>query len=200
MILTLAEAKTLIPNLTNYDDADIERWIPLVQYKIISLTQNDFTNPYQLGVLNFRENKVEVVTNNYGMLFKSNDDVFIKGSVRNNGHWTITSVDNMTLTISGISEEPVYGGYEFRFDPVRTSSISLVEWPDNLPRLAARMIDYHLNKETNGGDETPEVSSFTRGDVSTSYAVATPSYNEGIRSYPSDIVEELRQYRRVKVV
>ena len=117
--------------------------------------------------------------------FADDDEFYVYGSYRNDGYYTISSVETSTISIA--SSESVVAELSGA-----SILVSLVRWPDALKYSAAQMVkfDYDDRPTRVGG-----LASQSLGPRSESYAVDTGGYG-----YPKEILGMLNQYRIARVM
>jgi hypothetical protein len=115
------------------------------------------------------------------------DEIYVYGSFRNDGYFTVGSVTTTTLTVSSadtIINEP----------SGRSILVTVVKWPDALRYIAAQFVKYDYDDR---GSRSIGVASETLGPYSVSYSsqshVATPY------GYPQEIIDGLSAYTRMRV-
>lgn len=198
MVLTRDEAKTLL-NITSIDfDADVDRFIPIAQHQLISITGNLFQTNMGMRITSIAQDTVAVdsSSNVYGMFFVAGDDVVIRNSVRNNEHFTVSAVSSLLLTLPGVVEEPYIKSGEHRYaEEIYGPSVWLVRWPQHIKYIVSQMIMHHIEtgaKEGVAATVEPELKSKTIGDLSVTYNTKASG---GTFNYPAHIYEDLRRYR-----
>lgn len=202
MILSLAEAKTYLDiSTTDYDSA-ITRLVPVVQEQITAITHNDFIGRYIVSINSFDTNKVVIIPNAYGNILDAGDDVYISGSIKNEGHWEIDSVSGNELTITGIKSEPTWVSVDYRFTGISPVNLGYVDWPEHLKYIASQMVQWHMDTGASEGisaSPTGEVQSATRADISVTYKTSSGSNaTSGIYNYPQHVIKDLQQYTLVR--
>ena len=162
--------------------------IQVVQDRINVITNNYFLTDIDLqSTMTFNATAGTIVA---GASFEDNgfvadDEVYIYNSYRNDGYYTVTSVDEETLTIA--TTQSVVAELSGR-----SILASVVRWPSDLKYVAAQMVyfDYDLR-----ADRSPGTTSVRLGPWSESYAEP----GAGQFGYPSDVIAPLFDYKIARI-
>ena len=114
----------------------------------------------------------------------ADDEIYLYGSYRNDGYYTIASVTTSTITIE--STESVVSELSGA-----SILVSLVQWPAALAYVAAQMVKYDYDdRKTRAAGLTSQ----SLGPRSESYG------NAGTFGYPEEILGMLDQYRVARLM
>jgi hypothetical protein len=161
--------------------------IPMIQERITLMTNNYFLTDLDVeGSVIFNATAGTIVsgTSFVDQNFLAGDDIFIYNSYRNDGYFTIGSVNDKTLTLatgcSVIAEKTD-----------RDVLISVVRWPIAVKKIAAEMIAYDLDARQK---RSAGIASHSLGPYSESF---TSDDKEG---YPRSIVDGLTMYTMARLM
>lgn len=116
--------------------------------------------------------------------FAQSDEIYLYGSYRNDGYYTILSVSTVTITVA--TTESVVAELSGA-----SILVSLVNWPISIPYVAAQMVKYDY-------DDRPARSG---GLASQSLGPRSESYSDvGGMPYPNDLASMLDQYRVARLM
>ncbi len=164
--------------------------IPIMQETITTMLNNYFvTELYLQDTLTFNATARTIVANNSfeSKNFLAGDDIFLYGSYRNDGYFTLDSVSGSTLTvISGQSVVDELSG--------RSILVSVVKWPIEVKKAAALMIAYDYDVRPK---KSANLKSFTLGPYSETY---NASDEEDSNGYPKKLTDKLMPYRTVRMM
>lgn len=159
--------------------------IPIVQEKINYMTNNYFVTDMTVTdtvIFNATARTIIANGNNFADFgFQAGDDIFIYGSHRNDGYYTIDSVVDKTITLitgSVIKAELVDQAINF----------FVVKWPLSIKSIAAQMcaFDYDVRPSQSKG-----LTSRSLGPLSESFAGSSEREN----GYPKVIADALADFR-----
>ena len=188
-VITLAETKELLNiTVTTYDD-DFNVLIPIVQDRVVRLTNNEFRTRLKLAdTFTFSGTTVTANNGNFATEgFDDDDDVLIEGAYRNNGYYVVSSISTSVMTISTgalCSRTPVaeLSG--------ATIILTVVRWEQAIKPVIANMVwfDYKIRPTLKG------IRSESLGPYSVSYA------SGGEFGYPDDIINGLIPWTKVRYI
>ncbi len=161
--------------------------ISIVQDKITMITNNYFlTNLDIQDTYTFNATDRTIISegNNFeDYNFLADDDIFVYGSYRNDGYYTISSVSTSTLTlITGSSVVDELSGASIL--------ISVVKYPNAMKYVAAQMIKYDYDDRP---AKSAGVKSRALGPWSESYGTNGQA-GEMPDGYPAEIIEALSKF------
>lgn len=160
--------------------------IPVVQSRIVDICFTVFASEdiYQQGAMTFGATAGTILAPDSWVSkgFAVGDEIYVYGSRRNDGFYTVASLSDETLTIT--TGESVV-------DELSGASIlvSLVQWPDSLPYIAAQMVKYDYDDRKS---RTPGITSQSLGPRSESYGDDLGSYG-----YPTELIDALPRVARL---
>jgi len=183
MILTATEV-TIYSNISASVATIIaKQLIPIAQEKVVMKLNNYFvTDLYLQGSVTFDGSTIVSEDNFDDKNFTGSDDIYIYNSYRNDGYYTLSSVDGCTLNLaSGYSVIDELSG--------RSVLISVVKWPLEVKSLVAQMIayDYDIRPKMRG------LTSRSLGPLSESYGTLDED------GYPKSITDGLSKYYIARV-
>ena len=189
-IITVQEVKYLLHYTDDTYDTRIKTWIPYVRDRAVLLCNNKFTNDDCItenadDLVFASATNPTITTTDEGFTednFKANMDVYIKGSLLNDGFYTISTVTStvMTLTTSDELSDETSTAQD------TTVTITQVKWPDGLKPIIANMIRYDMiDRMGRSGVKSERIGN---------YAVTYESGQTGV-DYPGDIIAGLDIYR-----
>jgi hypothetical protein len=163
--------------------------IPIVQDRIGVITNNYFASDDICvhATLTFTASARTVVATSLDWEaegFAAGDEIYIYGSIRNDGYYEVSSVSSGTMTlVTGSSVVAEKSGASIM--------VSLVQWPRDVQYAAAQMVkfDYDDRKSRTG------VTSRSLGPFSESYADGGLAYG-----YPDDVLQNLTPYRMASML
>ncbi len=187
MILTATEV-TIYSNISaSAATITTKQLIPSIQETVTMKTNNYFTTElYIEGTVEFNATARTITSSGSfeDMNFLAGDDVFVYNSHRNDGYYTVESVDGDELTLASGSTV---------VDELSGASvlISVVKWPLEVKRIAAEMIayDYDVRPKKRG------LTSRSLGPLSESWGEATDS-----DGYPASITSKLSKYTMARLM
>jgi len=204
MIVTRDEVKTFL-GITGTDyDTLIDTYIPIITEDIVEYCNNTFVakDPctYQAKIIYSKTNTIAFVDSNPDTItdsdngfitagFISGDDIYIEGTIRNNGHFTADTVEAGTLTLNDIDSLTAEDASENT-----TPTISLVIFPKPLKIVASQMIGYQLFQI----NDTRGALRESLGDYSVTYDKPSDTIVGG-NMYPKDIIVGLAAYKYVRM-
>lgn len=188
-IITVQEVKYLL-NYTNDDyDTRIRTWIPYVRDRAVKLCNNRFTNiqcrTYSATDLVFASTtNPTITTTDEGFTadnFKATMDVYVTGSLLNDGFYTISNVTStvMTMTYPDALKDETISAEDI------TVTLTQVKFPEGIKPTIANMIRYDMIDRMN--------RSGVKSEHIGNYAVTYESNQTGV-DYPGDIVAGLNIY------
>ena len=188
-IITVQEVKYLLNYTNDTYDTQIRTWIPFVRDRAVALCNNKFTNvecrTYNATDLVFASaTNPTITTTDEGFTednFKATMDVYVTGSLLNDGFYTISGVTSTVMTMTYPDA--------FTDETVSTESVIVtltqVKFPDGLKPTIANMIRYDIqDRMTRSGVKSERIGN---------YAVTYESGQTGV-DYPGDIVAGLDIY------
>jgi len=160
--------------------------IEVVQERIIAMCNNHFTTDmYLSGSLTFTASVRTIVSSGdfADAGFIAADDIYILGSYRNDGVYTVGTVATTTLTlVTGSSVVAELSG--------RSIFTSVISWPLAVKQAAALMIEYDYDHR----------SSNSEGLASQKLGPWSESYQKQNYGYPDDVLTGLDAYHYVDVI
>jgi len=185
-IITLKDVKTLLNYTDDTYDVRIKALIPYVQDKVVAITNNHFAND---SIESYGEDYVFASADNPTITatdpgfteegFKNGDDIWIHGSVRNDGVYQISTAASTVLTLT-VDASGVVQDEDVEDEDVSGVYITYVRFPRGIKPAVANMIRYDLLERA----ERTGVSSESVGNYSVSYFRAA---GLGL-DYPDDVV------------
>jgi hypothetical protein len=186
--VTTTEVQVLLQLGASEHEDLIDALIPIVKQDIVDYCNNDFVNArvYVHGS-NISFTAIDGESAAYisdtdeqftDALFYDACDILIEDSYLNDGHKKVATAAAGTLTLAS-------GETLIDEDSDRSPTILLVEWPEPLKLIAAKMINFNLQKQGVKG-----LKSFGLADYSETYA--------GEGGYPPGLLKELQKYRRME--
>ena len=161
--------------------------IGMVQAKIIAWTNNNFTTDYYCETSGAFDGSNKTLSGSgfTDAELASGDDVYIYGTIRNNGIKEIATVTNSLITFTTASSVIT--------EAEKVVLVELVKWPEPVKYAAAQMVayDYDIRPTI-----TPGVRSRSLGPFSESY---TTMQGGVIGSYPIDIMDALTPYKILRL-
>ena len=207
-LLTRAEAKHFIQEVSTGYDALIDTWIPIVQADIIEYCNNAFRDRMisrrAVGGIAFVRGSTltssnspdritdddEELSTNEGAGFKSGMDIIVEGSVTNDGVYTVDTVSSAALSIlsTGVfisqDQDDYYTGAG---QGIGAILISRVSWPKPLKPIAAKMIWSQISDAKPGNVQSESI-----GDYSVTYVNGN--------AYPDRVVRGLDKWRNAVLI
>lgn len=174
---------------TSKDDL-IDALIPIIQSDIINLTNNHFKdqdNYYENTSISFNKTDKKILDSDSYFLtsgFAGGMDIYVEGSLNNDGFYKITAATAGELTVSYLADQSMYAESAGEF--VR---ITRVLFPYGLKMIAAMMIKQRMDKQA-----VSNVQSERLGDHSISFK---QSSNIGGSIYSDEIQNMLNEYRKL---
>lgn len=184
------EVKAYLNYTDSVYDARIQVWLKIFPDRVIRLCDNTFghRDAYVLGDdFAFVSSAGTITTSDEDFIddgrFKAGDNVLIRGTLRNDGHYRISTV---TTTILTIDSTPGYGQNAFTDEDVDDEDIdsiriSLVIWPEAIKPIVANMLRYDMIERA----KRTGVTSERIGNYSVTYIKTMGT------DYPPDIMEGL---------
>lgn len=180
---------------SSYDDL-IDRLIPIVERDILSYLGNHFEDKnteYEAGHFVFVE--ATSSTNAYitdtqnsftSRGFQDNMDIYIGGTDRNEGMYTISSENDSRLLLS--DNDTLLDERSTKYYGHNYICISRIKWPLSLKPIIAQIIWHTLDKAKSG-----DVASKSLGPASISY------FPIGSGSFPPHIYQALSKFKNVSM-
>jgi len=171
---------------TSKTAGDIEETgiIATVTERVRTFCHNDFSSDsiYLASAVTFNATAGTIVAGSSYVTagFAAGDEIRVSGSYRNDKYLTIASVSTTTITIA--TAESVVAELSGA-----TVTVSLVDWPDDIPYAAAQLVKYDLDDRPTRG---AGITSQTLGPRSESYS------ERGTFGYPEDLLALFDEYRR----
>jgi len=183
MITTSAVIKNLL-NITDTSyDSRITALLPMVESDLINYCNNQFLSSVNFaGDITIKGTLGVYTLECSGGISASgladDDVIYLSGSVRNDGYFTITNLTDTVITVA----EKVYAEAE------QGLKLSLAVFPVELPMYISQMIWHKMDKIKDSGiqGETIKSYSYTRSD------------STGDAGYPMDILHGLDRFRFIK--
>jgi len=163
--------------------------IPVIQERITMMTNNQFLTDLHLQdeVTFANRARTIVAGGSYaGKGFAADDDIYVYGSYRNDGYYTVQSVATVTLTLT--SAKSVVAELSGR-----SVLISVVRWPEAVKQTAALMVEYDY---TTRPKLAGNIKSHSLGPFSETFT----SGEEDQYGYPRKITDALTPYRIARVM
>jgi len=184
-LITHDEAIEILQLSSNTDyDQLIKSMIPIVRDFIVDYTHNRFLSDHYIyaGTIAFVNAAPATITDSDSNFVESYltyaDDIHVGNSLYNDGYYAVASVAAGTITLA--NGETLNTEAAAEASPI----IHEVKWPKGLKRIAARMIGYELQKNTDKG-----IASESIGGYSVSYSSTA--------AYPESIMSGLNIYRQM---
>jgi len=188
-ILTATEVTVLSDISASAATITAKGLIPIIQERVTIMTNNYFvTDLYLQDTMTFNTTARTIVASNSfsDENFLAGDDIYVYGSYRNDGYYTVESVSAETLTLaSGSTVVDELSG--------KSILVSVVKWPNDVKKIAAEMIAYDF-------DERPKrkgIKSRTLGPFTESYGGIEGLDGDG---YPVNITDGLSKYRIARLM
>jgi hypothetical protein len=162
-IITVPTIKNLMQIADNKKDGIIAKLIPVARDRIVKITQNPFVQGdiYMTGlscVFTAGTRTIDASSSFSAEGFAVNDEIRIDFSYRNDGYYTISSIDDDEIVL--ISANNIVSEISGA-----SITISLVEYPDGIEHALAAMIYYDAYER----NKRYGVQSESLGDYSASY-------------------------------
>ena len=164
-------------------------FIPVAQERITWITNNQFTTELELQTtVTFNATARSITTTGgdawAGWGFAASDEVYVYRSYKNDGYYSVLSVNGSALTlVTGSTVVDELSG--------RSIMVSVVRWPTDIKPIAARMVQFDMEQRSG---RAPGVKSRSLGPFSESYSDTVGEYG-----YPSDLLEPLYDHRVVRL-
>ena len=184
-IMTLAEVKTYPAYTSDMSDAHITLLLPGLRDRLRRVTNNKFIRKAVQIVssgISFAETSgiITVDINPITEGFADEENILVEDSVKNDGYFTIDGISTTTLEV----EEDLVDE-----DLDEEVTITFVKWPEAINNTLVGMLRYDiLEREKKKG-----LASESIGDYSVSWLA-------GITDYPSDLIGELINYTRPRML
>lgn len=187
-ILTIAQVKTFL-KITDTDadrDAQINALIPVVEEDIASYCNSRFRNPAVAFSGSFVITAPAIVytlTCALGGIsdqpFAIGDYIDLYGTARNDGYFTIATLSDTVITTTEVLVA----------ESAATLSVYLVQWPEPVRMIAARMVGFQLDHIASAGLQSENILDY-------SYTLSSSGSSSGYAGgYSSDIMQGLDRYR-----
>jgi hypothetical protein len=191
-ILSTTEVKTYLGIIesTEYDNL-IAAYLPMVIEEFFNETNNWFDNNavrlYTSQITASSSDRTLVVTGtNFSTYsFQSGDEIRIRGSVRNDGFYTATTVSSATITVASSSVSVATFTLKNESEGEGIWTINKIDVPKTIKSLMTSMIKYKLDYPY-GHPQSERL-----GDYSVTY---------GDGGYPEAIQKSINKYRLVKFI
>lgn len=183
MIITVDEVKTLQQIDESYWDTLIGKLIPLCEEAICNHCKNNFVQKrFFISDSNvsfdIANNKI-TLSSGITHYFIAGDTIHIDGTFRNDGKFSIDSVDGNTLTINSL--------YSLKSEPDETvAHIYRVDYPKVIKSVISQMINFNIN------EYTPGLKSEKLDDYSVAFANASSG-----SSYPDGVLADLYEFKNI---
>lgn len=184
MIVTRTEAKALLNIAVDTYDSFIDMQIPLVEQSICDYCNNDFIDSifdfFSSGNIIFTASNNSINLEGIGnKKLIANDTIRVYKSLRNNGIFTIQSVNTDSLIVNSINtiidENENKGVY-----------ITKIDYPKPLKNIASKMLNFLIADL--GEDKTPGAKSEKIDDYNI-------TYEDNYQGFPISIMNSLNVYR-----
>ena len=209
MIATVATIKTILGITGTTYNTLIHTYIPIVTEDIVEYCNNHFikkpvelytdattTNDADLAYSNtfvYVDSDPDTITDaDAGFVtagFVDGDDIYVSGTRRNDGFYTLAGVAAGTLTltdtIDSLTAEDITN---------RTSTIYLVQFPKSLVPVFSQMVGWLVLDQNN---QTGGFKSEKLGDYS--YTLSDSALSVGANQYPTNIVNGLNAFRQLRM-
>ena len=151
--------------------------IEVVQDRILTMCNQHFTTDmYLQGAVTFAATARTIVSTNSFVTagFIATDDIYVRGSYRNDDVYTISSVTTVTLTLTTAASvvDEISG---------RSIFISVIKWPLAIKQTAALMVEYDTDNRSNNSE----------GLKSQSLGPWSESYSTNQWGYPDEMLSGL---------
>ena len=160
--------------------------IAIVQDHIFTLCNTHFTtNLYLCGALTFTATARTIVSSGDFATagFVTGDDIYVNGSYRNDGVYTVSTVATTTLTlVTGSSVVAELSGVSI--------FTSVIQWPLAVKQAAALMVEYDYDHR----------SSHSEGLASQKLGPWSESYQKQDSGYPDEVLAGLAGYIFASVI
>lgn len=180
---TLAVWKTDTKNDEEINDT-LQSISSLVMRYCNTMFVGDYPAYYESSKVNYQSaNNIIITGADFDDLFYPGDSMVILGAVRNQGFYSITSVNLDTLIVSN----------EFRvvmFDD-NEQILLIVNWPQGISQIGARMAEYDVYRR----NESPGLAQESVGNYSASKE-ATDILGT---AYPDSVVAGIQSYKRPRI-
>lgn len=176
MILTLAEAQTLDPNITQ-DDLDA------FETSIRALTNNNFQNfNVRISQLSLSD-KTITATQGTTNGMRVGDTIEVNGTLYNNGIYTIASLTAQTITVNSAQD--------FIAETAADGIATLVQYPADIKRGVRKLIEYDVQMAGKAGIKSESISrmSVTYYDVNAA---------ENTDGYPKAMLDFISKYEKMR--
>jgi len=189
MVVSATEVTILSPISASAAMILASEIIPIVQDRITMLTNNYFTSELQFEDRITFDSALRTLTTGSAHFeeynFLAGDDIMLYGSYRNDGYYTILSVnENVATLVTGSTIINELSG--------QSILLSVVQWPKPIKYAAAQMIYYDVDIRPT---IVPGYNSGSLGPFSESYSANTDEYG-----YPKSIMEMLVPYRMTRLM
>ena len=188
-IITLQEVKYLLNYTDDTYDTRIKTLIPYMPERVTRLCNNRFTNDdcetSGDDIVFASAANPTITTTDEGFTednFLADMDIYVKGSLLNDGFYTISTVTSTVMTLTTADE--------LTDETVSTEDITItitqVKWPKGLKPIIANMIRYDMiDRVGRSGVKSERIGN---------YAVTYESGATGV-DYPGDVIAGLDIYR-----
>lgn len=187
-LITKAEVKTRLNiTSTDYDDLidaaieDLTDWLPDYLCNLfINHNLKYQANTLSFDTLTITDSEAQFVEEG----FVSGQDVYVAGSLYNDGHYEIDTVSTTEMAM-------VSASFVIEDEGDSSPTIYLVQWAKGLKTVVSNMIKHQIDQSSGGGAKAEKI-----GDYSITYK-ETPFAGSGASAYPSDIIGQLKPYRKL---
>lgn len=174
MIITLAEAQKIDPNVT-------QSYLDGLEQSIRQLTNNKFLNK-TISYRGLDVNGAVVSLNKTVNYLREGDTVQVSYTGVNDGLYVVKAVDNESVTLD--TDKLFNGTYT-------SGTMTKVDYPADVLNGALGLIKYDMDMADKTG-----VKSETIGRMSTTYYDVNAS--ENVNGYPSALMDFIKKYRKIK--
>jgi len=191
--VTLAEVKSILNYTDSTYDTRIAFWLPFMPGRVCAIANNffltnqafvssgDFTFSASASIRTAEDSFVEDGN------FKAGDDIWVDGTLQNDGFFVLSAVTTVLCTIDtdSLYAETAVVAENVETEDLRNVFIGLVMFPRELKVPVANMIRYDMiERPTRTGVTAEKV-----GNYSVSYKMTA-----GTVDYPADIIGSLNQF------
>ena len=189
----LSEVNSILGYTATYDTS-IAFWLPYMPGRVCAIMNNWFTTDQAVvsggdftfsAAASIRTAEDSFVNDGN---FAAGDDILVKGTLRNDGFYTLSAVTTVLLTINvnATYAEKAVVTENVEIEDLRDVLINLIMFPRELKPIVANMIRYDMLERAN----KKGISAEKVGNYSVSYRTAA-----GLGySYPDDIISGLDQF------
>lgn len=193
--ITTSEVNTMLNYTTSTYESRIQDWLPYLPGRVCAIANNYFKSKqaYVNGSdFLFSASSAVIRTTGEDFIddghFQAGDDIYVKGTLRNDGFYVISTVTTTVITIDTSSEYSVVSITDEDIDDEDLDDVYIwfVRFPRELKPIVANMIRYDMLERLS----KKGISQERIGNYSVSYQRAADiGYN-----YPDDVIGGLDQF------